>query len=171
MTRIAIIASASGCGKTTVGRTLAARLDVQFVELDALNHGPGWTEATPNELRAKVEPLVAQDAWVIDGVYMSKLGHLVVGAADMIVWLDLPLRTWLPRLLRRTLGRILRREQLWSGNRETLRGAFLGRDALIPFALRNFRRRRRLYPERLARHRVVRLRSQKEVDAWLATFG
>ncbi len=39
--RVAVIASASGSGKTTVGRALAERLDVQFVEMDALVHGPG----------------------------------------------------------------------------------------------------------------------------------
>ena len=36
MRRVAVIASASGNGKTTLGRALAARLGVPFVELDAL---------------------------------------------------------------------------------------------------------------------------------------
>ncbi|HEY7177879.1 MAG TPA: shikimate kinase [Gaiella sp.] len=63
MKKIAVIASASGCGKTTVGRALAARLDVPFVELDALNHGHGWTQATAEELRARVLPIVAGDGW------------------------------------------------------------------------------------------------------------
>lgn len=95
-----------------------------FHELDALNHGPAWAEATPEELRARVEPLVAGDAWVIDGTYRGKLGDLVLHRADVVVWLDLPLRIWLPRLLRRTVRRIVRREELWNGNRETWRGAF-----------------------------------------------
>jgi Shikimate kinase len=46
--RVAIIASASGNGKTTLGRQIAARLGVRFVELDALVHGPSWTE-TPDD--------------------------------------------------------------------------------------------------------------------------
>ncbi len=171
MRRVAVTGSASGCGKTTVGRALAARLGVPFVELDALNHGPGWTEATAAELRAKVEPIVATDGWVIDGGYRAKLGELVLGAADTVVWLDLPRRTWLPRLLRRTLRRIVRREELWNGNRESLRSAFVGRDALVPYAFRSFRKRRRVYPTELARYPVVRLRSQKEVDRWLETSG
>ena len=171
MRRIAIVGTASGNGKTTLGRELAARLDVPFHELDALHHGPAWTEATADELRARVEPIVAGDAWVVDGGYQGKLGDLVLEAADTVVWLDLPMRTWLPRLLRRTARRIVSREELWSGNRETLRGALVGRDALLPFALRHFRRRRRDYPTRLARFNLVRLRSQKEVEAWLATFG
>jgi adenylate kinase family enzyme len=169
--RVAVIGTASGCGKTTFGRALAARLDVPFVELDSLNHGPGWVEATPDELRARVEPLVAGPAWVIDGGYRGKLGDLVLEAADVVVWLDLPVRTWLPRLLRRTARRVAGREELWNGNRETLRGAVWGRDSLIAFALRNHRRRRARYPVELARFDVVRLRSQTEADRWLATSG
>jgi hypothetical protein len=169
MRKVAVIASASGCGKTTVGRALAARLDVPFVELDALNHGAGWVEATPEELRAHVVPIVATDGWVIDGGYREKLGDLVLGAADTVLWLDLPVREWLPRLLRRTVVRIVRREELWGGNRETFRGAFVGRDALIPYALRGYRPRQHRYPYELAGFHIVRLRSQREVDAWLAS--
>jgi adenylate kinase family enzyme len=169
MRRVAVIASASGCGKTTVGRALAARLGVPFVELDALHHGPGWTEATAEELRARVQPIVATEAWVIDGGYRGKLGDLVLEAADTVVWLDLPTRVWMPRLLRRTFGRIVRKEELWGGNRETLRGAFVGREALVPWSLRHYRRRRRMYPVELARFNLVRLCSKREVEHFLSS--
>lgn len=166
MRRVAVITSASGNGGTTFARTLAAQLGAPFVELDALNHGPGWSEATAEELQARVRPIVASDAWVIDGSYRGKLGDLVLARTDVVVWLDLPVRVWLPRLLRRTFGRIVRKEELWHGNRETLRGAFAGRDALIPWTLRHYRIRRRSYPERLARFNVGRLRSQREVEGF-----
>jgi len=169
--RVSIQATASACGKTTLGRELARRLDVPFVELDELHHGPGWKEATAEELRAKVEPIVAGDGWVIDGGYWGKIGDLVLRNSDLVVWLDLPVRVWLPRLVRRTLRRIVRREELWNGNRETLRNVFLSRDSLIWYSLRNRSRRRREYPGALARYNVVRLRTPKEVDAWLATFA
>jgi adenylate kinase family enzyme len=169
--RFSIVATASCSGKTTLGRELARRLDVPFVELDALHHGPNWTEATAEELCAKVEPLVAGDGWVIDGGYWGKLGDLVVRNADVVVWLDLPVRVWLPRLVRRTAGRVLRREELWNGNRETVRNVVLSRDSLLWYALRNHPRHRRVYPERLAPYEVVRLRSPKEVAQWLATFA
>ena len=58
--RFSMVASASGTGKTTLGRELARRLDVRFVELDALVHGPDWTETPDDELRALVEPIVAR---------------------------------------------------------------------------------------------------------------
>jgi len=165
--RVAVIGSASGNGKTTFGRALAERLGLPFVELDALHHGPAWTEATADELRAKVEPIVATEGWVIDGDYIGKLGHLVVGNADTIVWLDQPLWVWLPRLVRRTVGRIVRREELWNGNRESFRLSFLSRDSVIYYALRNNWRRRREYVDRLASYTVVRLRTQHEIDRFL----
>jgi len=170
MRKVAVIASASGCGKTTVGRLLATRLGVPFVELDALNHGPGWTEATAEQLRARVAPIVATDGWVIDGGYRGKLGDLVLEAADTVVWLDLPRREWLPRLFRRTVRRIAGKQELWHGNRESFRNAFLMRDGLLRFAWRNYGVRRATYPSELARFHVVRLRSQREVDAWLASI-
>jgi adenylate kinase family enzyme len=169
MQRVAIIASTSGNGKTALGRELARRLGAPFVELDSLVHGPGWTETPDDQLRALVEPVVAGDRWVIDGAYRGKLGDLVLASADTVVWLDLPLRVWLPRLLRRTLRRIRGVEPLWNENRETLRGAFLGRDALIPYALRAHFSNRRRYPVELASYPVVRLRSTEEVERWLET--
>jgi adenylate kinase family enzyme len=165
--RVAILASASGNGKTTLCRELARRLGVPFHELDALHHGPGWTEATADVLRTRVEPLVAEDEWVIDGAYRGKLGDLVLERADLVVWLDLPLRVWLPRLLRRTVRRVVRREELWNGNRETLRNVLFSRDSLVLYALRAHFRNRRKYPAELARYSVVRLRSPREVERWL----
>src|SRR5438093_4756794 len=106
MRKVAVIASASGNGKTTLGRELARRLGVPFVELDALVHGPGWVETPDDELRAQVAPILASDGWVIDGAYHEKLGDLVFDGSDLVIWLDLPIRVWLPRLLRRTVQRV-----------------------------------------------------------------
>jgi adenylate kinase family enzyme len=165
--RVAVVASASCSGKTTLGRELARRLDARFVELDALNHGPNWAQATPEELRARVEPLLEEPRWVVDGAYRSKLGDLVLERADLVVWLDLPRRVWLPRLVRRTLGRIVRREPLWNDNRESLWNGFFARESLLRFALRTYGRNRRRYPAELARFEPVRLRSPREVERWL----
>jgi adenylate kinase family enzyme len=162
-----MIASASGCGKSTVGRALAATLDVPYVELDAIHHQAGWTELDAEALRRRVEPIVASDRWVVDGSYRSKLGSLVLDHADTVVWLDLPRRVWLPRLVARTLRRVAFRKELWNGNQESLRGVLVGRDSLIVFALRNERRRRQRYPRELARFRVARLRTQAEVNAFV----
>ena len=165
--RVAIVATASGCGKTTFGRALASTLDVPFVELDAIHWQAGWTELDAAELRRRIVPLVERDAWVVDGSYRGKLGDLVLARADTVVWLDLPRRVWLPRLVWRTLRRAILREALWNGNRESLRGAFAHADSLIRYALANEASRRHRYPRDLAGYRVARLRSPSEVDAFL----
>jgi hypothetical protein len=135
------------------------------IELDALNHGPNWQEATADELRERVETALAGlDGWVTDGNYMGKLGTLLIDQADTIVWLDLPLRTLLARTYRRSRTRMRERVELWNpGNFETWRGIWV----LSSFTIRVHHRRRSYWPARFEDKHVVRLRSPAEVDAWL----
>ncbi len=165
--RVAVIASASGNGKTTFARELAHRTGTNAIELDALVHGPNWRETPDDELRATLTPLLRQETWVCDGTYRHKIGDLVLDRADTIVWLDLPVSVWLPRLVRRTYRRIRGREPLWNDNAESLASALGSRDALIPFALRSHFQRRREWPRDLANRPVVRLRSRREVAEYL----
>jgi adenylate kinase family enzyme len=169
--KVAVVTTASGSGGTAVGREIAARLELPFHELDALFWQPDWTEADPEAFRVRVAEVVGTDAWVVDGSYQSKLGQLVLGSADVVVWLDLPLRVWLPRLLWRTIARARSGAELWAGNRESLRSAFASRDSLILYTLRNYRGRLRRYPARFASYDVVRLRSQDEIDRFLSGLG
>ena len=171
MRKVAVTASASGSGKSTVGRALAERLGVPYVELDALVHGPNWTETPNDELRRILEPVLAGEGWVIDGGYRRKIGDLVLAQADVVVWIDLPIHVWFPRLIRRTVRRWRRHEELWNGNRESVRDAIGGKDALIPYAVRMHFSRRRRYPTQLARFAVVRLRTQAEVDEFVRGAG
>jgi adenylate kinase family enzyme len=165
--RVCLLATASGCGKTTTGRALAERMGVPFVEMDALHHGPNWEPATPDELRARIDPVIALDAWVVDGTYRGKIGDVVTGAADVVVWLDLPVRVWLPRLLRRTTRRVIRKEELWSGNRERWRDVLHPTNSVVVYALRNYRANRRQLEVELARFNVARLRSTAEVERFV----
>lgn len=76
-------------------------------------------------------------------------------------------------MLRRTLRRRIRNEELWNGNRESLRGMFLSRDSLILFAIQHRNTYRREYPAllrdpALAHVPVARLRRQRDVRAWLS---
>lgn len=172
-TRVNLV-GVSGSGKSTVGQELARKLGVPYVEVDALNHGPNWTEATPEELRAKVEATMDAGAgWVLDGNYEHKLGDAILSRADTLVWLDLPLRTVLARLLRRTRTRIRDHVELWNGNKESWRTALVGRESLFVWAIRRHFHHRRNLPSRLARHpnlTVVRLRSPREVSRWLESI-
>ena len=160
----------SGSGKTTFAQELARRLGVPYVELDALHHGPNWSEPTDEEFRARVREAMdaAPRGWVIDGNYESKLGDTVIGETDTIVWLDLPLRLKLGRLWRRTSDRIRDDVELWNGNKENWRNAFWGRESLFAWMLRTHVGQRREWPRRYgADPRFVRLRSDAEARAWL----
>ncbi len=175
MQRVAIVGT-TGSGKTTYARSLAARLGVSHLELDALLWGPRWTPAAPEVFRAHVDAATAAPAWVSDGNYTSLVRDLVWARADTLVWLDfsLPLVVW--RLLRRIVQRIRTGEELWpgTGNRETVRNAFFQRDPLLLYAIRTHRRRRRLFVEALGRpasaHLAVhRFGSPREAERWLAS--
>jgi adenylate kinase family enzyme len=160
----------SGSGKSTFAEALARRLEVPHIELDALHHGPNWSEPSAEEFRARVQAAMdaAPDGWVIDGNYELKLGDTVLGAADTIVWLDLPLGLKLRRLWRRTSHRIRHDVELWNGNREQWRTAFWGRESLFVWMVRGHFRHRRAWPARYAGDpRFVRLRSVQEAREWL----
>lgn len=174
MMRRIIVIGTTGSGKTTTARAIAARLGIPHVELDALNWGSNWTEAPREIFRQRVTEAVAGDTWVVDGNY-SKSRDIVWPRADTVVWLDLSLWVILWRLFRRTIARTLTREELWSGNRERLRTAFLSRDSIFVWALQTYGRRRRSYPLLLSRPEhahltIVRLRSPRAASSWLSAL-
>ena len=174
MRRVAVIGG-SATGKTTLSRELAARLGVPHIELDALHHDPGWTEVSAEVLRSRVDAAMAAapDGWVSDGTYHSKLGVSVVERADTLVFLDLPFLLTLGRVVRRTIRRSLRREELWNGNRETLRNSFFSRDSIVWWVITQHGKTRRKWPARyapLTHLEVVRLRSPREVREFLQSI-
>ena len=168
-TRIAVVGT-SGSGKTTIARRLAEHHGVPHVELDALHWGPNWSEPTTEAFRARVDEATSAPGWVADGSYHGKLGDSLLERADFIVWLDLPFGTVARRIWVRPLRRIRGREELWAGNRETWRDAFFSRDSLFVWIVTTHRARRRRYLDRLDRYEFVHLRSQREIEDWLASY-
>lgn len=169
MQRIAVVGT-SGSGKTTFSAVLAARLGCRCVELDALHWEPGWRMAELDVFKARVVDATASERWVCDGSY-SKVRDVVWSRADTLVWLDYPLPLVLSRLVRRTARRWWRAEELWNGNRESLRET-LSRDSLLIWAIRQHRKNKRAYPAVLAQPayahlELVRLRSPADADRWL----
>lgn len=166
-----LVKGGSGAGKTTLAATLSQWLCVPHVELDALHHGPNWQAATAAELRERVTRMLDDErGWVVDGNYDSKLDTLVLDRTELVVWLDLSLPTKLLRLLRRTSRRWISGEELWNGNRETWMHVLVGWDSLFVWAVRTHFRHARRWPERFAGRSVVRLRTAREVRAWLVEF-
>ncbi|WP_264028911.1 AAA family ATPase [Cellulosimicrobium sp. SH8] len=170
--RIAV-AGVSGAGKTTLARRLGARLGVPHTELDALHHGPAWTPrpAFLDDVRA----LVAQDAFVTEWQYTTAR-PLVLARAEVVVWLDLPTRVTMRQVVVRTLRRSVRREVLWNGNVEPplWRTWYRAPEENIVRWAWTTRHKYRDLPAEVARDApdvlVVRLRSRREVERWLAAI-
>jgi adenylate kinase family enzyme len=165
-----VVKGTSGAGKSTFAAELARRLRLAYIELDALHHGPNWSEPTSEEFCARVRGAMAAApcGWVIDGNYDTKLGETVVDAVDTIIWLDLPLAIKLRRLWHRTLHRIRDEVELWSGNRETWRDQFLSRQSIFIWTIHAHISHRRRWPARFGQDpRLVRLRSAPAARRWL----
>ena len=172
MERINVVGT-SCSGKTTLARAVARRLDLAYVELDALFWGPDWEPVGSELFHSRVADALRDERWVIDGAYTSsRVGPLIWERADTIVWLDYQMPLVLGRWARRTIARIRSREEFWpgTGNRESV-GNALRRGGLPWWILRTHRGRRRRILERIAatpRLRLIRLRSPREADRWLA---
>ena len=117
------VVGTSGAGKSTLARELAVILGVPHLELDGLNHQPGWEPLPQEEFRRITAGKAAEDGWVIDGNY-SSVQPLVWARADTVAWLDLPKSIVMRQVVWRTLRRVAGRQELWNGNRERWRNFF-----------------------------------------------
>jgi adenylate kinase family enzyme len=173
MHRVSLV-GVPGSGKTTVGRRLAASFGIPFVELDSIFHQPGWVELPVDDFRKRVTEALTAPAWVVDGNY-SAVRDLVWQRADTVVWLDLPRRRVMYRIILRTVRRALTREPLWNGNREALSNFYrldptknIIRWTWVKYADNIERYGTAMQDPAYSHLTFVRLRSQHEVDAFLA---
>jgi adenylate kinase family enzyme len=144
-------------------------LDAPYAELDALHHGPEWVPS-PDFVDA-VTRLSAGERWTTEWQYRTAR-PILAPRADLLILLDLPRGLVMTRVIRRTLRRRLRSIELWNGNFEPpLRTLLRDRDHIVRWAWRTHNehlgRVTALIEERPDLP-VVRLRSQRQVDQWLA---
>jgi adenylate kinase family enzyme len=162
--RILIVGS-GGAGKSTLAQALGERVGLPVVHLDRHYWRPGWVETPRDEWRQVVAGLVAQPEWVIDGNYSGTL-DLRLPAADLVVFLDLPRRVTIPRVIRRSLRwRSRSRPDMAPGCPERLDRSFLVWLWTYPRSGRA--RLTAALDDADAWDRVVRLRSPRQVHAWL----
>ncbi len=166
-----VVVGTTGSGKTTVGKRIADILNLPFVEMDALNWGPNWTERPLEQFREDLDEAIAGPDWVLDGNY-SKVQDIYLPKAKVIVWLDYPFHVNFWQLLNRIFLRGIRAEVLWNGNVERLSTHLFTRDSLILWFLKSYWRRKRTYPELFGgsdgEHlTVVRLTGRAKTEAWL----
>jgi adenylate kinase family enzyme len=162
----------SGAGKSTVGKHIAERLNIPYIQLDELHWKPNWVESTNEELFPKLEKALSSDQWVLDGNY-TKTIPIKWKRAQIVVYLDLPFHIVLYRIIKRSLVRGIKHEELWNGNKETVWKHLFTRDSMILWTIKYFHKNRKLYtaifekPE-YSHIKFVRLRSRKEVKDFVA---
>ena len=164
-----VVAGVSGVGKSTLARRISDALDLPYTEIDGLYHGAGWIPRP--QFFADVELFTREPAWITEWQY-REARPLLSARADTLIWLDLPTRVAVWRVVRRTITRSRDRIELWNGNTEPgMWHAVANREGIIRWALQHQRTYRRTVPMAAQDHahlQVVRLRSQREVDAWVA---
>ena len=151
-----LVVGITGAGKTELGRQLASRLASEFVEVDALSIGPGWSE--PATFLSDVASFTSAPRWVADSYgAVPAARELMWSRATLIVWLDLrvPITTW--RTLKRSLRRSWHREPLYGGNVETWR-SWLSGDHPLWWSVRAHANRRRIIKTLISHHRVAHVR-------------
>lgn len=163
-----LVAGVSGAGKSTLSRRLAELLGLPYTELDALFHGLNWEPRA--DFVSDVESLSSAPSWATEWQY-RQVRPLLAGRAELLIWLDYPVRVSMSRLIRRTVRRRLRREELWNGNYEgPLWGIFTDDDHIIRWGWNTRHSLTKLVPTlegKFPALRVVRLTSPAEAEAWL----
>ncbi len=112
--RKVFVVGCSGSGKTTVARILATRFEVQLHELDFI----AWDSdgaLLPYDSRVSIaDRLSSSNGWVAEGTYLGWTSAFME-RADVIVWMDVPLRVALWRVFWRHLRAELRRDNRFPG--------------------------------------------------------
>jgi hypothetical protein len=169
-----IVIGSTGCGKSWLAEKLAQKLDLTFIELDALYWKPGWVESGEEEFRCKVDIATRSPGWALAGNY-SKVRDLIWPRADVVIWLDYPFLVVFGRLWSRTWRRWWTKELLWGSNYERLfpQFKFWSNESLFHWLVKSYGRHKHLYPQLFSRPEhahlhVFRFKNQYETNEWLA---
>ncbi|MFE8118629.1 shikimate kinase [Brenneria goodwinii] len=168
------VVGTSGSGKSTIAKRLAQRLDVPYIEMDALFWRENWQETPDSEFFPRLETALAQEHWVLDGNY-NRTREIKWREADLVVWVDYSFIRTLYQAVSRAWRRSWRKEEIWTGtgNPEQFARNFFSRDSILLWTIKTYSRNRKRYLADLSnpryRHiRFIQLRSPRESDAFIS---
>lgn len=113
-----VVVGPSCAGKSTLGMELARRLNLPFIELDALFWQENWGRPTDEHFCELLRGAHAGDAWVSSGNYLRQTQRVTWPLADTLIWLDAGMMRTSWRILRRSWRRWRTQELLWGTSRE-----------------------------------------------------
>src|SRR5262249_18733447 len=110
--------------------------------MDQLFWKSDWHESSDNELFRKVHEVTSRSRWVLDGNYTRTI-PVKWKQVQLVIWLDPSFLRTILRVTKRTIYRSFTQEEIWpgTGNRESLRKAFLSRDSIIWWAITTYRQK------------------------------
>ena len=168
-----VIVGTTGSGKTTLAKRVSQKLGLFHIEMDEVFWAENWTGRSDEEVLERLLPAIQQRQWVLDGNY-SRFRGIIWKHATHIIWLDVPFWRNFYQLFRRTIQRIVTQEEMWAGNRESLR-LQLSRDSIMVWFFKTYAKRKRIYGSYMLKPpyphlSITRLQSRKEVKRWLKSL-
>ncbi len=173
--RIVVIGTTSS-GKSTLAKRIAKRLELDFIDLDALHWEPDWKEASLEDFRERVQQATKSERWIVAGNY-HVVRDLLWPKAEAVIWLDYSFWRIFWQLTRRTCNRWWTQEELWNGNRERLwpHLKIWSDESLFRWLVKTYWRRKRETPGLLVlpehQHlKLIRLKHPGETENWIKTI-
>lgn len=88
--RVCVIGNGGG-GKSTIARALARATGIPYYEVDQIQFRPGWSVAPAAEVESRIESIIEQDRWILDGFGPWSTIESRFQRCDVILWVDHPL--------------------------------------------------------------------------------
>jgi adenylate kinase family enzyme len=85
--RRALVIGSPGAGKSTFARQLGAITGLPVTHIDQLFWEPGWVQTPTPVYEQRLDAVLAQPRWIIDGINTATLPRRLAGA-DVMFWLD-----------------------------------------------------------------------------------
>ena len=171
--RIVIIGTSSS-GKTTLAKSLAKKLDLNHKELDGFFWEKNWQQAPLEIFNKRVQNFAESENWVTDGNF-SQVRDILWPRATTIIWLNYSLPLILKRFFIRSIKRSFSKEELWSGNRESIYNSIIRKDSLLVWILKSYKKNKKNYRELqksnpYSRAKFIELSSPQETNEFLSSL-